>query len=112
MLKPRVATVDTSLAAPPPKQTEAWYQTSDHKAWASEVVSRARGRCQDPAHQGHHNRRLVADHIVEVRDNPSRALDPTNGCARCWPCHTRKTNAERARRQRGEGGGGSQISTP
>ena len=101
MLKPRVATLDTSLAPPPPKQTESYYGTPEHRAWADQVIRRANGRCQDPAHRGRHGR-LVADHIVERRDDPSRQLDPTNGMARCWSCHTRKTVAERAARQRGE----------
>ena len=101
MLRPRVAALDMAIAPPPPKQTESHYGTPEHKAWAAEVIRRANGRCQDPAHQGRHGR-LVADHIVERRDDPSRQLDPSNGMARCWACHTRKTNAERANRQRGE----------
>lgn len=101
MLRPRVAALDMAVAPPPPKQTESHYGTPEHKAWAAEVIRRAGGRCQDRAHQGRHGR-LVADHIIERRDDPSRQLDPSNGMARCWACHTRKTNAERANRQRGE----------
>jgi 5-methylcytosine-specific restriction protein A len=107
MLQPRVPTLDTSLAPPPPKQTEAWYLTPEHKAWAAEVVRRAGGKCQDPEHVGRRDgQRCVADHIRERRDAPELALDLSNGMSRCWSCHTRKTNAERARRQRGEAGRG------
>lgn len=101
MLKPRVAMLDTALAPPPPKTTDAWYGTPEHKAWAAEVIRRAAGRCQDRAHRGGHGRRLVADHIVEKRDGGD-LLDPANGMARCWSCHTRKTNQQRALRHRGE----------
>jgi 5-methylcytosine-specific restriction protein A len=100
MLKPRVATLDTSLAPAPPKQTEQHYGTPEHKAWAAEVIKRANGRCQDAQHKGRHGR-LVADHIVERRDGGD-PLALTNGRALCWSCHTRKTNAERALRHRGE----------
>ncbi|MFO0467598.1 MAG: HNH endonuclease, partial [bacterium] len=43
------------------------------------------------------DRRLVADHRVEIRDGGSRT-DPANGQALCSPCHAKKTAAERARR--------------
>jgi len=102
MLQPRIATLDTSLAAPPPKTTDSWYGTPEHKAWAAEVVNRADGKCQDPLHKGPRTGlRCVADHIIEKKDGGD-LLDVRNGLSRCWPCHTRKTNAERAKRQRGE----------
>lgn len=103
MLKPRVAMLDTALAPPPPKTTDPWYGTPEHKAWAAGVKERAGGRCQDPHHEGP---RLVckgvADHVKERRDRPDLQLDPANGLYRCWPCHTRKTHQQRALRQRGE----------
>ena len=103
MLKPRVSTLDTSLAPPPPKETESHYGTPEHKAWARGVGERAGWRCQDTEHKGP---RLVckgvADHVKERRDRPDLQLDPANGLYRCWPCHSRKTHAERALRQRGE----------
>lgn len=107
MLQPRVAALDTSLAPPPPKVTDAWYGTPEHKAWADAVIKRAGGRCQDPNCQTRHRAglRLIADHIVEVKDDGART-DLSNGLARCWPCHTRKTAHQRALRQRGERGGG------
>lgn len=100
MLKPRVATLDTSLAPPPSKQADFHYGTPEHKAWAAEVIKRANGRCQDPQHKGRHGR-VIADHIVERRDGGD-PLALTNGRALCWSCHTRKTNVARALRQRGE----------
>lgn len=102
VLKPRIPTADTRIAPPPPKQREDHYGTPEHKLWASKVVARANGQCQDPEHRGERRgHRLVADHIIERRDRPDLALDLANGMARCWSCHTRKTAAERARRARG-----------
>jgi 5-methylcytosine-specific restriction protein A len=101
MAKSRVPTSDTRRVKPPPKQTDPYYGSADHKRWAADVQQRAGGVCQDPEHEGP---RLVckgiADHIKERRDRPDLQLDPANGIYRCWPCHTRKTYAERARRMR------------
>jgi 5-methylcytosine-specific restriction protein A len=103
MLKPRVATLDTSLAPPPPKTADPWYLTPEHQAWSAEVIRRAGGKCQDPAHKDTGRPyRVVADHIKERRDRPDLALVVSNGLCRCWPCHTTKTNDERAKRHRGE----------
>jgi len=100
MLKPRVATLDTRIAQPPPKVAEAWYLTPEHKAWAAEVIRRSGNRCQDPTCRARHypGQRLFADHIKERRDRPDLALDPSNGQALCGSAHTRKTNVERAKR--------------
>lgn len=100
MLRPRVATLDTSIAAPPPKTADSHYGTPEHKAWVRQVITRAGGHCQG---QGctRSGVRLFADHIVEKRDGGA-LLDPANGQALCGSCHTRKTNRERARRIRGE----------
>ncbi len=110
MLQPRVPTLDTRRVPPPPKQADRELLTSAHRAWAAEVIRRANGKCQDPKHKGErHSHRLVADHIAERRDRPDLALDINNGRASCWPCHTRKTTDERAKRMglRGTGGDGS-----
>lgn len=99
MLRPRVATTDTRRVKPPPKTTDPYYGTAEHKRWAEDVRQRAGGVCQDPQHEGS---RLVckgvADHIKERRDHPELQLEPSNGLYRCWPCHQRKTYQERAKR--------------
>ncbi len=106
MLQPRVSTLDTSLAPPPPKQTDPWYLQPEHKAWAAEVIRLAGGKCRDPAHVDTGKPyRVVADHDKERQDYPELAFVLSNGICRCWPCHTTKTNAERTRRHRGERGG-------
>src|SRR5689334_20358824 len=100
-IRPRIPTADTRRTNPLPKQTDLYYGGAEHKRWAEDVKQRAGGVCQDPKHEGP---RLVcngvADHIKERRDRPDLQLDPTNGLYRCWPCHTRKTYAERAKRMR------------
>jgi 5-methylcytosine-specific restriction enzyme A len=101
MLAPRVATLDTRIAKPPPKVADRELLTQEHKAWRQAVIARAHGRCQDPEHKGDRfGHRLVADHVLERRDRPDLALDLRNGRASCWACHTRKTNEERAKRMR------------
>lgn len=99
MLKSRIPTADFRRVKPPPKAADVELQTPEHRAWAEEVIRRANGECQDPAHIGdRRGHRLLADHIIERRDRPDLALDVNNGRGSCWPCHTRKTAAERAKR--------------
>jgi hypothetical protein len=78
-----------------PKATEPYYVTAEHKRWAADVKARSGGRC---AHCGKVTKRLVADHIHEIRDGG----DPKGpGQALCWPCHTTKTAARRRARNIG-----------
>lgn len=98
MLKPALRTMDTRTCRPPPKETDPHYGTAAHKQWVADVLKRDGGLCQDPQHVGpREGLRCVADHIIEKRDGGD-LLDVRNGLTRCWPCHTRKTNAERAKR--------------
>ncbi len=46
---------------------------------------------------------MFADHKLERRDHGA-PLDPANGMCLCGSHHTRKTQAERARRAQGGGG--------
>lgn len=109
---PLVPTIDTRSAKPPPKEADPYYQSPEHRAWAAQVIARANGRCQDPRCTTRHypGLRLIADHKDEIKDDGAK-LDPANGLARCWPCHTRKTNEARAARMASSarGGGGSNL---
>lgn len=40
----------------------------------------------------------VVDHIIELRDDWSKRLDPTNLQTLCYACHNRKTSNERQKR--------------
>jgi len=114
MLKPMVATLDTSIARPLPKQTDPHYGTPEHKRWAADVIKRDGGVCRDPEHRGPRDGlRVVADHVIERKDDPARQLDVSNGLTRCWACHTRKTARARAERAAApttaRGGGASKV---
>jgi 5-methylcytosine-specific restriction endonuclease McrA len=43
----------------------------------------------------------VADHIVSIRDDPSRRLDPTNIQSLCKTCHDKVRQREQAAERRG-----------
>lgn len=102
MLRAKVETLDTSIAALPPKTVAPIYQTPEYAAWRAAVIARANGRCQDRNCTARHypGQRLFADHVVELKDGGA-PFDVSNGLARCGASHTRKTAAARAARQRG-----------
>ncbi|MCK1577832.1 HNH endonuclease [Bradyrhizobium sp. 174] len=100
----RIATLDTRKAKPLPKKADPHYQTAEHEAWAEFVKKRAGYRCEHvddgkrcwrSVEKGY---RLFADHIVEIKDDPSRALDRDNGRCLCGSHHTIKTLEERKNR--------------
>lgn len=93
----RVATLDLRTVAPSPKTAEPIYGTPEHRRWRAIVIARAGGRCQAPG-CGRVERRMFADHIVELQDGGA-PFDPANGQCLCGSCHTRKTASERSRRQ-------------
>lgn len=97
-LAPRLAVLDTRTAKPPPKTADPHYLTAEHRAWRQAVIARAGGRCQAPG-CGRAERRMFADHIVELRDGGA-PHDPKNGQCLCGSCHTAKTAARRAARYR------------
>lgn len=87
------------------KWTDPHLLTHEHRQWRIAVLERARYRCEwveggfrCNTHSG--TGRLYADHIVERRDRPDLALDPSNGQCLCSRHHTIKTLNERAKRMR------------
>lgn len=95
-LRPRIATLDARAVKPPPKTADPIYHTAEYTAWREQVIERAGGVCQSPG-CGRQERRMFADHIVEVRDGGAKH-DPANGQCLCGSHHTRKTAEARARR--------------
>jgi 5-methylcytosine-specific restriction protein A len=73
---------------------DSYYDSVEHRAWSREVLRRAAGMCSSC---GALDRRLVADHRIEIRDGGSRT-DPSNGQALCSPCHAKKTTVARTKR--------------
>lgn len=105
MQQPMIRLADTSIARVAPKVAAPIYSTPEYERWRAAVIKRANGRCQD-AHCRKVDRRasrLFADHVVELKDGGA-PFDVNNGLARCGSCHTRKTAAARAARQRGTPG--------
>lgn|ERR1700674_3386626 len=99
-LSPRIATMDLRTARPPDrseKRAEPFYSSPAYRTWRAAIIARAGGCCQAPG-CGKSAGRLFADHIVEIRDDPSRALDISNGQALCPRHHTLKTHASRLKR--------------
>lgn len=84
----------------PPKEADPQYRDPRHAEWAREVVRRAGGRCQWPgctkAAPAH---RMVADHIVELKDGGAR-FDPANGQCLCVEHNTKKGVEARTARRR------------
>lgn len=98
----RIATADTRRIRPRHELqgTDPYLLTKDHRAWAAAVIKRAGYRCQGSSHDERYPRtgRLVADHIIERRDNQDLAGASFNGQALCYRCHSAKTMRERIRR--------------
>jgi 5-methylcytosine-specific restriction enzyme A len=105
-LAPRVRTLDTRTTRLPPKVKDEVYTTSQFRAWRSQVVARAAGRCEWIDHHGHRcskaipEHRMYSDHIVELKDGGS-LLDINNGQLLCASHHELKTVAARVRRLKG-----------
>lgn len=93
------------LGPPPQGTVDPYLKTATHKQWAAFVLKRAGYRCEwveagqrcTVAYPPH---RLVADHVIERRDDMSKANDPANGRALCVRHHQIKTQMARAKRMR------------
>jgi len=105
---PRLRTLAPLIRSVPPrlelpaKQKDPIYNTPEFQAWRAEVIARADGRCEAITN-GHRcsnaqpERRMYADHIVELRDF-GKPFDVNNGQCLCASHHTIKTMAMRNRR--------------
>lgn len=95
---PRLRPAVQTIGRVQPKQADAHYLTPEHRRWAAEVVERAGGRCQWPGcTKAAPQHRMVADHIVEVKDGGA-PLDPANGQCLCVAHNTAKGAQARAAR--------------
>lgn len=89
----------------PDKVVQPFYLTPEWRALMDAIIaerfgSKANARCEDPECRQPYRRgiRIFGDHVREVRDGGA-LLDKGNILCRCGSCHTRKTAAERAKRQ-------------
>ncbi|WP_050400404.1 hypothetical protein [Bradyrhizobium embrapense] len=105
-LGPRVPTLDTRKVKPPEKRADPHYQTAEHQRWALQVKKRAGWRCEHVEDGVRCERsrangdQMYADHVVEIRDDRSRALDLNNGACKCAEHNVRKGLQARADRMR------------
>jgi 5-methylcytosine-specific restriction protein A len=100
-LRPSVKAIDMRTAQPPAKVTDPFYTCAAWLALVAQVKLERGARCEDPLCKRHDRRasRIFGDHVVELQDGGA-PLDPANVMLRCGSCHTRKTLAVRAARQR------------
>ena len=105
MLQPRVTVANMQTAMPQPKIANPFYNSRGWIELRDRVRREAGGRCQTPG-CGRAERRMFADHIVELQDGGA-PLERSNAWLQCGACHSRKTAAERAKRMaaRPPGGG-------
>jgi hypothetical protein len=66
-----------------------YYNSKEHRAWRTLVISRANGMCQWPGCNAREPR-MFADHIIEIRDGGAKT-DPLNGQCLCGKHHAIKT---------------------
>jgi hypothetical protein len=88
--------LEQRTALPPAKVADAFYTSSEWRAFIAEIIAERGRRCEDPRCQrATPPTRVFGDHIVELRDGGA-PLDKRNVMLRCGSCHTRKTAEARA----------------
>jgi hypothetical protein len=102
ILRPALAVLDARTALPPPKVVDPFYLSPAWRSLVTEIVRERGSLCQDPLCKRANRlvHRIFGDHVVELQDGGA-PLDKSNILLRCGACHTRKTLATRAERQRG-----------
>jgi len=96
-LRPRLATLDTRSARPPPKAADRFYLSPEWRAVAAAVKAARPDRCE----VCHRTKcRLFVDHRVAVKDGGA-LLDIVNLQLLCQSCHSLKSHAERVKRMGG-----------
>ena len=102
-LQPRVGLANLRTAALPPKLADRFYSSAAWIALRDRVRREAGGRCQVPG-CGRIERRMIVDHIVELKDGGA-PLDRSNSRLMCRSHHNQKTDPEPAKRTARSPGG-------
>ena len=95
-LKPRLQALDMRSAMPAPKVVDGFYLSREWKQARGLAVALHANYC---VKCGRRAARMFVDHIVELQDGGD-PLAQSNLRLLCGACHSHKTAAERARRQR------------
>jgi 5-methylcytosine-specific restriction endonuclease McrA len=100
-LKPRVATLDASIARQPTKQADSDLVGQEWRKLVAYLI-RQRGRRCERCDAGANGKRvwLIGDHVVERLDG-GELLDPGNIVLLCAQCHATKTQQAKIDRFRG-----------
>lgn len=91
----RFAMLDLRSSRPAQKKADPFYLSAE---WRALLEKFYRVRPRVCVQCGRTGCRLYADHVIALEDGGA-ALDMANLQLLCGACHTRKSNAERARRQ-------------
>jgi hypothetical protein len=99
MMAPRVARLDARKVRLAPRSDDSLYDSPRWRALTAQLKRERGERCEDPDCKTPSGpwRRIVADHVREVRDGGA-LFDKRGIMLRCDACHNRKTAQERARR--------------
>lgn len=101
MLGTKTVVLDTRSAKPADKTANPFYLTPAWRTLVARIIRERGAKCEDPdcRFPNRTGIRLFGDHVIELGDGGT-PLDKANIMLRCGSCHTRKTNAERAKRMR------------
>lgn len=99
-LPPTLPTLDTRTARIEPKRADPFYLSSEWRALVASIIAERGRRCEQcgkSAGQDGGPLRLVADHVIEIKDGGA-PLDPGNIRLLDYQCHAVKTQRARAER--------------
>lgn len=99
-LQSPLKTLDTRTARTEPKRADAFYLSQQWRTLVASIIAERGRRCEQcgkSAGQDGGPLRLVADHVIEIKDGGA-PLDPGNIRLLDYQCHAVKTQRARAER--------------
>ena len=80
------------------KKYRSVYHSSRWRKLRKQILLRDDYMCQYCLNKGLYKQADVVDHIIEVKDDITKAYDPENMQSLCHACHNKKTIEEKRRR--------------